>query len=575
MKTRASIRTDAPTLAGRSPRGWSALLVLLTFAAISQGSTCTPPRQVEPYDAPPTPVQCQLANLNEHSCLQESECCGDQGWHCVGASSGTQQIKGVCRRTTNCSVQPGQPRGAGQCCNPSSVYEPTTGLCCLPEHATAGTSTGGNPCCSGLAVDSRTGRCERCRFQQSAQVASECCSNQVFFANASGQGGMCNDCRMLGTGCSAVSECCGGKDSSSCTTGQQGVSVCQLCLHANTACTSDAQCCGGGQCATLLDATGGTSQRCCAPGRGHCIAASSSSCETDLTDDVNNCGGCGHTCPGANTGAAACVNGQCRCNANTSNDVRNCGACGHACAAGETCEGGTCVEPCPAGQARCNGVCTDVLHDGNNCGGCGFRCEVSMGTGTSCIGGVCQCPGGQRVCGGGTSGPRRCVDYLSDNTACGSSCQPCADGTGCQSGLCVSTCSRSEGSACNDPSGPGSQPCCSGLTCANTAVGFQCLRVVPDSGAPLPPCSSCSSGDRCQGIGSATQACLANNTCPELSGNQCGLSDGGLGGVVRGPCEACTVGSDRCMLTGGSAPMACVGGHCPNSDGFPCLDAGH
>src|SRR5690349_18356494 len=73
------------------------------------------------------------------------------------------------------------------------------------------------------------------------------------------------------------------------------------------------------------------------------------------------------SCP---MGTASC-NGVCT---DVFNDPNNCGACGNVCMAPATCQFGSCQIACPPGTANCNGVCTDVFSDPNNCGGCGVQC---------------------------------------------------------------------------------------------------------------------------------------------------------------------------------------------------------
>jgi hypothetical protein len=187
-------------------------------------------------------------------------------------------------------------------------------------------------------------------------------------------------------------------------------------------------------CLAACTACGGKTRRLCgACGSYYCA---------DLTDDVYNCGACGHVCPPAGPYEfGTCVNGRCvyqcengavRCNGTCTfldSDPTNCGACGHVCPGtaphciqgvctqclpGLTLCGGECVnlannpENCGAcgnacggdtpycshGECSscagtvCNGICTNISFDPLNCGGCGIVCSA----GETCIGGVCQLP---------------------------------------------------------------------------------------------------------------------------------------------------------------------------------------
>jgi hypothetical protein len=152
-------------------------------------------------------------------------------------------------------------------------------------------------------------------------------------------------------------------------------------------------------------------------------------CSTDLSNDRDNCGGCGIRCGdgagdlGKNWG---CVNGQCTfgchngsgsrkancdgdptngCEANVDDDPNNCGDCGLKCANGELCAKGQCVDPCKlAGLPdTCSGRCTNLSRDDGNCGTCGTACDPT-GPGAPPLP-----PDMYYGCNGGTCGRRKCV----------------------------------------------------------------------------------------------------------------------------------------------------------------------
>ena len=116
-----------------------------------------------------------------------------------------------------------------------------------------------------------------------------------------------------------------------------------------------------------------------------CIAA----CRGCNSDTSRLCGTCGtYVCcpqPGPNE-YGACIDGQCayacvqgavRCDGSCTFldwDPNNCGGCGNVCPASTPyCDWGNCSE-CPAGQTKCNGFCADLNNDPFNCGVCGNVC---------------------------------------------------------------------------------------------------------------------------------------------------------------------------------------------------------
>jgi hypothetical protein len=122
--------------------------------------------------------------------------------------------------------------------------------------------------------------------------------------------------------------------------------------------------------------------RCC---DGTCV---------DVTNDANNCGGCGVVCSGSTPFCVAgrctadgseCAPGLTKCG-NTCVDLgydpQNCGACGNVCAESTPyCSGGSCWD------ANC-APWIDLNWDPNNCGRCGYRCPPGFG----CAFGVCGSP---------------------------------------------------------------------------------------------------------------------------------------------------------------------------------------
>lgn len=135
------------------------------------------------------------------------------------------------------------------------------------------------------------------------------------------------------------------------------------------------------------------------------------------------------------------------------------------------------------GFERCNGACTSLASDDNNCGRCGVRC----GGGTHCAAGVCSCPAGRPLACGGA-----CVDPTGDPNNCGGCNRQCSSSQRCSAGSCVplgpvcpSVCSSSvECESCGGPDDPpGTAWCCASGMCLATA-GSCGPR---DGGVDVPP----------------------------------------------------------------------------------------
>ena len=77
----------------------------------------------------------------------------------------------------------------------------------------------------------------------------------------------------------------------------------------------------------------------------------------------------------------------------TKTDVYDCGGCGQTCIVGQSCVAGKCTGAAPSSPKNCSdpslvdcgdGVCSDLVSDAQNCGGCGIDCG-----GGACTNGVC------------------------------------------------------------------------------------------------------------------------------------------------------------------------------------------
>jgi len=209
-------------------------------------------------------------------------------------------------------------------------------------------------------------------------------------------------------------------------------------------------------------------------------------CEVDVMKDPKNCGGCGTVCAAGQSciiGKCGCPAGKIECNGycvDPKTDDFNCGRCGNQCEppagacdpmppnSGYGCINGTCGHlKCLGQSADCNGDLTtascggngceieNIFADKNNCGGCGVKCKageecVDEGNGPEC---AIPCKRfGKTACPDG-----RCVDLLTDLSACGSCASPCRgpgphEKASCSKGLCQYECTPGWGDCNGDPS---------------------------------------------------------------------------------------------------------------------------
>lgn len=317
---------------------------------------------------------------DETRCGGACEPCGGSGLACVD---------GQC----TCGATPNSSCGAGTSCCMSA-----TGAAC------SDLTTDANNCgqCGAECRDEPAlKRCGVCSAGECA--APQCCGG---FADCDGDLGLCEvELAVTTAHCGACGNNCNDKP------------------NVNVARCDNSQCfVEPGGCENL------TSQF------GDCNATGNDGCETNLSNDVNNCGSCGYSCaannPGGNVASWQCDAGVCKvstcqddwhdCDPNVfgceqpRNDS-NCTACGDNCdtkfkVSTATCDLGlnACVvNSCQSGWDDCdnvgsNGCETDLLTDDNNCGFCGNLCGA-----LTCVNGNCcticttGCNGTSIACCGG------------------------------------------------------------------------------------------------------------------------------------------------------------------------------
>ncbi len=365
----------------------------------------------------------------------------------------------------------------------------------------------------------------------------------------------------------------------------------------------------------------------CQEGWGDCdlnlAQEGSNGCETDLLNDINNCGACGSACYDLTNlhGTQACVNGECRyscdegwancdgdwsngCEVDLMSDVYNCGSCGNDCTRPHTisqCVNGQCSFECEVGWGNCDGdwsngcevdlsnhlnadcTCEDgwadcnndlsdgcevnVLEDENNCGSCGNACAP----GEFCINGVC----GTCVSDADCDDNNPCTQDRCENYKCtyrplsDTSCSVCTDGEllsgTCQSGTCVYDTWTECLYGCNEEG----TDCKTGYYCTSNTCG--------DEGWPCPPCTSpegCFSPDNFQTpyceYGYDWSLCLLTGKCY----SSCELSESckyGASGVYCYSDSDCDDG-DPCTVDSCNSEHKCVYTtvDCDQYDGYYC-----
>ena len=328
--------------------------------------------------------------------------------------------------------------------------------------------------------------------------------------------------------------------------------------------------CVSGQCTFIA----------CNAGFADCDGNQANGCETSLTS-TTNCGGCGQICNLPNA-ASSCATGACTltaCNAGFGNcdgndgngcetpltTTQNCGACGQVCNlpnAAVSCATGSCSPTaCNPGYGDCDGNaangCETPLNTNQNCGGCGFPCNLGNAT-SSCASGSCMlvsCNPGFGDCDGNSNnGCETPLGTTANCGGCGVICDLANASESCPGGQCtLGACNAGFGNCDNNPD----NGCETSLsTVANCgSCGVQCNLANATSTCPGGQCTlgACNAGfGNCDSNG-------ANGCETPLNTNS---NCGGCGFTCQLPNASASCATGTCTLTG------CNGGFA-NCDGIP------
>lgn len=397
--------------------------------------------------------------------------------------------------------------------------------------------------------------------------------------------------------CGASCGACDAKAADNCDSGVCACGSGAPCSGSNDSCCdgtcedtqTDPDHCG--DCATSCDSgrdhvvrtcNAGSCEYPCAPGYARCPAGSTAaSCETDLQNDLQNCGACGKACPNnpPNTVSVGCSQGKCAvvqcasgyedcngipedgCEVYVAGDTDNCGACNKSCgqpseAQGVACTNGVCtITSCQAGFSNCdttfeNGCEIDTTNDLNHCGACFTVCGAQQhSTGSTCADSKCelvQCSPGYDDCD--NQFPTGCEKNISSDLqncgVCGHICPTQLNTTGstCNAGTCGFLGCNAGFASCNSPS-----------------IQDGCETSITTTSN----CGGC--GITCSGKPNATGYACANQLCAVTS---CSPNFANCDGQYYNGCEAnltndvqhCGACGTVCNLP--HANNACVGASC-------------
>lgn len=329
--------------------------------------------------------------------------------------------------------------------------------------------------------------------------------------------------------------------------------------------------CSGGKCGITCDA-----------GRDDCKNGLTDGCETDLNVSVLNCSVCGKVCPSGG-GTPACNDGKCGvssctapledcngdakvpggdgCETNLSNDAANCGGCGNACyypnGSGKCVNKGCTLDKCSAGYADCTNAagCETTLGTTSNCRSCGEACSNAHGS-TACTPTGCKpvCALGYEDCDGKPeNGCETDLHGLSNCGACGVACSKAHGTASCATGTCeIASCADGWDDCDDEPTkkngcetdlhtltncGACGKACGFSNAAASCPAG-KCVQGSCDAGY-----ADCTAADGCETLlGSDANCATCSNACSnDHGGNAC------MGAVGSFDCKpSCDAGFKSC-----------------------------
>lgn len=407
--------------------------------------------------------------------------------HDVGTDAGPLDTGPICPSGqtlcgTTCVVTSNDVSNCGRCGN----------VC--PSSPANGSSSCGLGAC-GLVCDTNFGNCDAV-FANGCEAALQADSR---------------NCGTCGNACATGSFCSAGVCRSSCTLTVCGTACvdtqtspmnCGGCDRACVAREHQSVSCAGGSCRSLCDT-----------GFDNCDGVTTNGCETVLATDPANCSACGNICPARPNAVRSCVAGICgltcnggfgNCDTNPTNgcetvlttDLANCGGCGNACPARanatSTCGAGACGFTCNPGFGDCDGVaangCEVALATSlMNCGACGNVCQSRVNATGTCVASTCGlvCSAGFGNCDSVTTNGCE-LDTRADRNNCGGC------GIVCPSGVCAA-------SVCLPPIPPGVEL---GLVTSRGVYGVRVNTASVQSGDAGPairgPCLPSSPANTCR-----------------------------------------------------------------------------